>query len=60
MGKTISQDASKLLRFVRDHEQGSMTLEEFAKAVRMSRAACHRLLRELEQAGAVSLHIEED
>ncbi len=58
--KTVSVGALKLLRLLKEQADGACSLEELAKDLRMSRAAASRALRELEYAGLVSLHVEED
>lgn len=57
--RKVSLDATRLLAHVKAHREGACTLEELARDLRISRAACARALRELEEAGAVSLHVEE-
>lgn len=57
--KPVSPRAVKLLRVLKEQTAGACTLEELAKDLRMSRAACSQALRELEYAGLVSLHVEE-
>lgn len=57
--KKVSVGALKLLRLLKEQSDGACSLEELAKDLRMSRAACSRALRELEYAGLVSLHVEE-
>jgi DNA-binding MarR family transcriptional regulator len=58
--KKVSVGALKLLRLLKEQADGSCSLEELAKDLRMSRAAASRALRELEYAGLVSLHVEEE
>jgi biotin operon repressor len=49
-----------LLRFVKENANGACGLEELAGDLRMSRAAVARAIKELEAAGIISLHVEED
>lgn len=56
----VSAEAGKLLAHIKAQPLAVLTLEELAQDVRMSRAKVSQCLRELDEAGAVTLHIEEE
>lgn len=56
----ISEDASVLLRWVREHPMDKCLLEELAHDLSLSKTAVARALKELERVGLVSLYVEEE
>ncbi len=56
----ISEDAGRLLRWVREHPQDKCLLEELARDLRLSKTATARALKELEHVGLVNIYAEED
>ncbi len=58
--KKVSLAAARLLRRIKEHPDGACELRELAQELRMSKAACARALRELDYAGLINLHVEED
>ncbi len=54
----VSANAGKVLQVARDNPTGHYTIEELAHELRLSRTAVARALRELEEAGAVTIEEE--
>ena len=56
----ISEDADRLLRWVREHPLDKCLLEELAHDLSISKTAVAHALKELERVGLVSLYVEEE
>ena len=54
----VSANAGRVLKVAKDNPTGQYTIEELAHEVRLSRTAVARALRELEEAGAVTIEEE--